>query len=159
MVKNLFRPELRQVISRLASLVGSETVKGGFGGLIGIIASLILVTKVGLAQPVTPHGQVLPEHMAAQAQPSSGQSSGTAGMGMMGMMGQEMSGPGMKGRGMMGGPGGMMAGSMMPGCMMDMQMMMNDPKTRGQMLEIHGRMGQEIGQLMERRGKEIEQGK
>jgi hypothetical protein len=43
--------------------------------------------------------------------------------------------------------------------MMDMQMMMNDPKTRGQMLEIHGRMAQEIGQLMERRGKEIEQDK
>jgi hypothetical protein len=66
-------------------------------------------------------------------------------MGMMGMMGQGM-----------GGPGGMRAGGMMPGYMMDTQMMMNDPKTRGQMLEIHGRMRQEIGQLMEQRGNEIE---
>jgi hypothetical protein len=52
----------------------------------------------------------------------------------------------------------MMAGGMMPGCMMDMQMM-NDPKTHGQMLEIHGRTVQEIGQLMEQPGKEIQQGK
>jgi hypothetical protein len=38
-------------------------------------------------------------------------------------------------------------------------MMMNDPKTRGQMMEIHGRMMKEMGELMETRGKELEQGK
>jgi hypothetical protein len=46
--------------------------------------------------------------------------------------------------------------------MMDMQimqMMMNDPKTRGKMLEIHGRMMKEMGELMEKRGQELEQSK
>jgi hypothetical protein len=52
---------------------------------------------------------------------------------------------------MMGGPG-----------MMDMQMMqmmMSDPKTRGQMMEIHGRMMKEMGELMEKRGQELQQSK
>jgi hypothetical protein len=66
-----------------------------------------------------------------------------------GMMG---GGGTMGGPGMMGGPGGMMEMPMM-------QMMMSDPKTRGQMMEIHGRMMKEMGELMEKRGQEIEQSK
>jgi hypothetical protein len=67
-----------------------------------------------------------------------------------------MGGRGM-GQGMMGGPG-MMAG---PGGMMEMPMMemMNDPKTRGQMMEIQGRMMKDMGDLMEKRGQELQQGK
>lgn len=73
-----------------------------------------------------------------------------SGYGMTGGMGSEMmGGTGMMGPGMMGGPGGMMDGPMM-------QMMMSDPKTRGQMLEIHGRMMKEMGELMEKRGQELE---
>lgn len=70
-------------------------------------------------------------------------------MGMMGAKGSES--------GMMGGQG-MMAG---PG-MMDMQMMqtmMSDPKTRGQMMEIHGQMMKEMGDLMIKRGQELEKSK
>jgi hypothetical protein len=159
MVKTLFSPDPLRFVIRPASLAGSEMMKTEFGGLIGIIASFVLLPTVGLAQPVTSQGHVQPKHAAAQAQPSSGQASHPDGMGMMGMMGQGMGEPGMKGQGMMGGPRGAMADSMMAICMMEMQMMMNDPKTRGQMLEIHGRMVQAIGQLMEERGKEIEQGK
>jgi hypothetical protein len=58
----------------------------------------------------------------------------------------------------MGGPGGMMQG----GGMMEMQMMgmmMSDPKTRAQLMEIHGRTMKEIGELMESRAKELEQAK
>jgi hypothetical protein len=40
-----------------------------------------------------------------------------------------------------------------------MQMMMHGPRTRGQMMEIHGRMIKEMGELMEKRGKELERGK
>jgi hypothetical protein len=38
-------------------------------------------------------------------------------------------------------------------------MMAADPKTRGEMMQIHGRMMKQMGELMERRGKEIEAGK
>jgi hypothetical protein len=95
-------------------------------------------------------------------QGTSGTPSQRMGPGMMGGYGM-MTGPGAMGPGMMGGPGaigpGMMAG---PGAMMDgpmMQLMMSDPKTRGQMLEIHGRAMKEMGELMEKRGQELEQGK
>jgi hypothetical protein len=52
---------------------------------------------------------------------------------------------------MMSGAGGMMG---MP--MMDM---MSDPKTRGQMMEIQGRALKEMGDLMMKRGQELEQSK
>ena len=84
----------------------------------------------------------------------------------MGMKGQgSMSGRPMMGPYMMGGPGGMMPsgpGGMMPCGMMEMRMMqtmMSNPKTRAQMMEIHGRMMKEMGELMEKRGKELEQAK
>ena len=57
--------------------------------------------------------------------------------------------------GMMGGPGmvsGMMA--VCPAMAWDL-----DSKTRGQMLQIQGKMMQEMGALMAKRGKEIEQSK
>ena len=111
-------------------------MKGAFASLVTIIASLVLLTTVASAQPdpIGPDGSFLisqaeqqSQNAAHQAKPSSGQSSGAAGMGMMGQ--SMMGGPAMMGPRMMGGPGGMM-----PGCMMDMQMMMNDPKIRGQMM-------------------------
>jgi hypothetical protein len=43
--------------------------------------------------------------------------------------------------------------------MMGMQMMMSDPKTRGQMMDIHGRMMKEMGGLMIKHGQELEKGK
>jgi len=66
-------------------------------------------------------------------------------------------GPGKMGCHMMGAPGRMMPGGMME--MQMMQMMMSDPKTRAQMMEIHGRMMKEMGELMESRAKELEQAK
>jgi hypothetical protein len=51
---------------------------------------------------------------------------------------------------------------MMPGGFIDMQfmqMMMSDPKTRARMMEIEGRMMKEMGELMEQRAKELQQGK
>lgn len=57
-----------------------------------------------------------------------------------------MGGKGMTGGGMMGGCGGM-------------AMMNTDPKTRGQMMQIKGRMMKEMGDLMIKRGKELEDGK
>ncbi len=106
-------------------------------------AILALFATVALAQPA-PFGSERESHHPAA--PSQGM-----GMGMMGSQGM-MSAPGMmNGPGMMGGQG-----------MMDMQMiqmMMNDPKTRGQMMEIHGRMMKEMGELMEKRGQQLEQGK
>lgn len=82
----------------------------------------------------------------------------------------EMPGPVMMhGRGMMGHPGMMHGrGMMSPGhpCMGEMGMggpmgmgMMSDPKTRGEMMQIRGRMLKQMGELMEKRGKEIEAGK
>ncbi|HEY4901805.1 MAG TPA: hypothetical protein VIH91_13410, partial [Terriglobales bacterium] len=68
------------------------------------------------------------------------------------MMGREGN---MGGKGMMGSGMGMGQG-MMGGCPM---MMDADPKTRGEMMQIQGRMMKEMSDLMERRGKEIEQGK
>jgi hypothetical protein len=59
--------------------------------------------------------------------------------------------PMMGGPGMMGGHGMMMRGMM--------QMMMSDPKTRAQILEIQGRMMKDMGALMEKRGQELQQGK
>ena len=116
-----------------------------------ITGILVLSSVVAFGQPATSGNEQESHHPAAV--PSKGM-----GMGMMGG-GQGMMG----GPGMMGDPGmmrpGMMAGS---GGMMDMpmmQMMMNDPKTRGKMMEIHGRMMKEMGELMEKRGQELEQSK
>jgi hypothetical protein len=123
---------------------------------ITVIASLALLKVAASAQPVT--SQL--EHPAVQVPPSSGQAGGIPGMGMMGQ--GKMGGAPMMGPLMMRGPGGMMQSSMMPCSMMDMpmmQMMMNDPKTRAQMMQIHGRMMKEMGELMEKRGKELEQAK
>ena len=81
--------------------------------------------------------------------PAPSQEMGRGMMGSQGMMGGEsgmMGGPGM-----MGGAGGMMG--------MPMMQMMSDPKTRGQMMEIQGRMMKEMGELMIKRGQELEQGK
>ena len=137
---------------------GSEIMKGALANIATIIASFVLLITVASAQGVTSQAESRSQHATAQALSSSGPSSGAAaGMGMMGQ--GTMSGPGMMGHHMMGGPGGMMPGGMVPGCMMDTQMLMNDPKTRGQMMEIHGRMMQEMGELMQKRGKELEQAK
>jgi hypothetical protein len=76
-----------------------------------------------------------------------GQGGGSGMMGGQGMMG-----------GGKGGESGMMGGQGMM-CMQMMQTMMNDPKTRGQMMEIHGRMMKEMGDLMIKRGQELEKGK
>jgi hypothetical protein len=51
---------------------------------------------------------------------------------------------------------------MAPNGMLDMQLMqlmMHDSWTRCHMMEIHGRMIKEMGELMEKRGKELERGK
>ena len=131
-------------------------MKLAFANLITIIASFVLLFAVALAQPATSQGEGESHHASDQAQPSSGKSSGTAGTGMMG---QGM----MNGPGMMGGPHMMIEpNGMAPNGMLDMQlmqMMMHDPRTRGQMMQIHGRMMKEMGELMEKRGKELEQGK
>jgi hypothetical protein len=114
-----------------------------FAGFATITGILVLSSVLAFAQPAPSESEHESHHAAA---PSQGM-----GMGMMGGQGM-MNGPGMMGPGMMGGPGGMMD-------MQIMQMMMNDPKTRGQMLEIHGRMMKEMGELMEKRGQELEQSK
>lgn len=49
-------------------------------------------------------------------------------------------------KGMMGG--GMMTGPQMMGGCAGMAMMNTDPKTRGQMMQIKGRMMKEMGDLM-----------
>ena len=100
------------------------------GRLASVAGILLFSSVVAFGQPASSGSEQESHHAAA---PSQGM-----GMGMMG--GQGMMGPGM----------------------MDMQMMqtmMNDPKTRGQMLEIHGRMMKEMGALMEKRGQELEQSK
>lgn len=68
-----------------------------------------------------------------------------------GMMSHPRMEPGMMGRPM--GPG-MMAGGMGAGMMRNL-----DPKTRGKIMQLRGRYMIEMGQLMEKRGKEIEAGK
>lgn len=65
---------------------------------------------------------------------------------------QTRMGPGMMSHPMMGP--GMMEGGMGAGMMRNM-----DPKTRGKMMELRGRYMIEMGQLMEKRGKELEAGK
>jgi hypothetical protein len=116
---------------------------------ISVIALLIVVPGVrpsALAadqQPV-PGAQGNPPSAAAPA-PASQPGTMMAREGMMG------------GKGMMGG-GTMMAPNMMGACPC-MAMMNADPKTRGQMMQIQGRMMKEMGEVMENRGKEIGQGK
>jgi len=63
----------------------------------------------------------------------------------------------MEPKGMTGG--GMMTGPQMMGGCAGMAMMNTDPKTRGQMMQIKGRMMKEMGDLMVKRGKELEEGK
>jgi hypothetical protein len=106
-------------------------------GVASITGILVLSSVIAFGQPATSEGEHESHHPAAQSQ--------GMGMGMMG--GQGMMG----GSGMMGGPGMMME--------MPMMQMMNDPKTRGQMMEIQGRMMKEMGDLMIKRGQEVEQGK
>lgn len=114
-----------------------------------ITGILVLCSVVAFAQPAPSGSEPESHHPAA---PSQGMGMGMmGGQGMMGGPGM-IGGPGMTGPGMMGGPGGMMDMQMT-------QMMMNDPKTRGQMMEIHGRMMKEMGALMEKRGQELEQSK
>jgi|SRR5579875_2479453 len=107
--------------------------------------------------------QPAPASQAEQPAPAPAQAApGMMGRGMMG--GQGMMGrPGMMGgQGMMGGGQGMMMmrgpnmPAMMGGCPA-MAMMAADPKTRRQMMAIQGRMMQEMGELMIKRGKELEQ--
>jgi hypothetical protein len=110
------------------------------------IASLASITSILVLSSVVAFGQ-------PATSPAPPQGMGMGMMGSQGMMGGPgMMGPGMMGPGMMGGPGGMMNMPMM-------QMMMNDPKTRGQMMEIHGRMMKEVGELMEKRGQQLQQSK
>lgn len=101
-----------------------------------ITGILVFSSVLAFGQPAPSGGEHESHHAAAPSQ-------GT-GMGMMGGQGM-MNGSGMMGPGM----------TEMP----MMQMMMNDPKTRGQMMEIHGRMMKEMGELMEKRGQELEQSK
>jgi hypothetical protein len=107
-----------------------------------ITGILVLSSMIAFGQPATSEGEHESHHPAAQSQ--------GMGMGMMGNQGM------MGGSGMMGGPG-----MMGPGMMMEMPMMqmMNAPKTRGQMMEIQGRMMKEMGELMIKRGQDLEQGK
>jgi hypothetical protein len=118
-------------------------------GIESIAGILLICAVVALAQPTSSGSEHESHHAAPQPQ--------AVGMGMMGSQGTlgceaMMRRPGMPGpQNMMGGPG-----------MVDMPMMhimMSDPKTRGQMMEIHGRMMKEMGELIEKRGKELEQGK
>ncbi|MGO9057857.1 MAG: hypothetical protein ACLQU2_10805 [Candidatus Binataceae bacterium] len=99
-----------------------------------ITGIVVLSSVVAFGQQATSGSEHESHHVATLSQ----------GMGMGVMGGQGM----MSGPGMMGGPCGMM----------DVQMI-NDPKTRGQMMEIHGRMMKEMGALMEKRGQELEQSK
>jgi hypothetical protein len=68
-------------------------------------------------------------------------------------------GPMMGGPGMMWGRGPMGPGMMGPGMMGGPMMMDADPKTRGEMMEIQGRAMKEMGALIEKRGKELQQQK
>lgn len=115
--------------------------------LLTIAAVAFLLGAAGL------RGSVLaadPQAAAAQDQPGS-TSSQPAQPGMMSGKGM-MEPKGMTGGGMMTGP------QMMGGCA-GMAMMNTDPKTRGQMMQIKGRMMKEMGDLMVKRGKELEEGK
>jgi len=115
-------------------------MKRSLAGLASIVGVLAFSVVVALAQ--APAGSENESHHPAL--PAQGMS--------MGMMSSQGGGPGMMGgQGMMGGPGMM--------CMPMMQMVMSDPKTRGQVMAIHGRMMKEMGDLMIKRGQEVEQGK
>jgi hypothetical protein len=117
-------------------------MKRSLAGVASIVGVLVFSVVVALAQP--PAGS---EHESHHPATPAGMGMGM--MGDQGMMSGQAGGSGMmSGQGMMGGP-----------CMMGMQMMMSDPKTRGQMMEIHGRMMKEMGDLMIKRGQELEQGK
>lgn len=107
------------------------------------VARIASITGILVLSSVLAFGQTAPSGGANDSHHAAVPSQGM-GMGMMGGQGM-MNGPGMMGPGMMEMP--------------MMQMMMNDPKTRGQMMEIHGRMMKEMGELMEKRGQELEQSK
>jgi hypothetical protein len=119
--------------------------------LVSTIAIMLVSTATGIAQPQPPQpGQ-------AAAQPHTAPAPSAAGTGM-GMMGPRMfAPPPMAGHPMIPGATGMMPGGFID--MQFMQMMMSDPKTRARMMEIEGRMMKEMGELMEQRAKELQQGK
>jgi hypothetical protein len=139
--------ELREVNLMKRSLTVTATV----------VSILLFSAVMALAQPA-PSGSEQSHHTETSSQGMGTEMMGGKGadsgmMGAQGMMGGSKEGePGKTNcQGMMGGPG-----------MMDMKMMqrmMSDPKTRGQMMEIHGRMMKEVGDLMVKRGQEVEKGK
>lgn len=129
-------------------------------GLMALALMVSLHSSPATAQEAGQQGSVT----APAAQPATGDAGAAANPGMMGgpgmMRGQRMtppSGPcpcmGGGGMGYMRGPG-MMGHGMGMGMMGGMDMFA-DPKTRGEMMEIRGRMLKEMGDLMERRGKEL----
>jgi hypothetical protein len=144
------------------------------------IAGLIALALMVMAYDAPTMAQN-PGHQGSSAAPAaqSGESAAPSnpgsmmgGSGMMGggpgmMRGQHMMAPcgpcpcmGSGPMGYMRGPGSMGMGMHGMGMgMMNGPEMLSDPKTRGEMMEIRGRMLKEMGDLMERRGKEIAAGK
>jgi hypothetical protein len=111
---------------------------------------VVLVSRIAVAQPAS-------QASAGGAQQSVGAASGHGsmmgdGMGMGGMSGMT----GMTGMGGMSGMSGMMGMGMMP---MMTQMMKQDPKLMGRMMELHGEMMRTMGDALIKRGKELQQGK
>jgi hypothetical protein len=128
-----------------------------------ILAAPQASTARAADQPAPASQAEQPAPAPSQAAPGmmgGGQGMMGGGQGMMGRPGM-MGGQGMMGGpGMMGGEGMMMRGPNMPAMMGGcpaMAMMAADPKTRRQMMAIQGRMMQEMGELMIKRGKELEQ--
>ena len=113
--------------------------------LIAALALLALVSARAVAQPAT--------QGATAGSPPQPQSMGMSGEGSM--MGGGM---GMGGMGGMGGMSGMGMGGMGTGMPM-MQMMQQDPKLRGRMMELQGEMMRTMGDAMIQRGKELQKGK
>jgi hypothetical protein len=108
---------------------------------------VVLVSRSAVAQPAS-------QPSAGGAQQSVGAASAHGsmmgdGMGMGGMSG-------MSGMGGMSGMSGMMGMGMMP---MMTQMMKQDPKLMGRMMELHGEMMRTMGDALIKRGKELQQGK
>jgi protein CpxP len=147
-------------MSRIANLIGP----------VFLALCLLALGSSSLVMAAEGGGAQAPQAATSPAGPAQQMGPGMMGWGMAGRHAQMHGAPGKPGQppypcqqypgamgpGMMsGGMGpGMMSGGMEPGMMRDM-----DPKTRGQMMQLRGKYIKEMGELMEKRGKELEAGK
>ncbi len=146
-------------MSRFARLIGAAFLALG----------LLTIACYTLAPAAENSGTQAPQAAASAAAPAQTMGRGMMGWGtaghhpkMHGAPGQvpcpcaqtpPQMGPGMMGGHPMMGPG-MMGGGMGPEMAQHM-----DPKTRGKMMQLRGKYMVEMGELMEKRGKELEAGK